>query len=233
MPADVAASPEAMVVRPPDPGRSQHCLLFAVGVAGFTWRDRDDEVQLIIRDALYRLLIAAFQTCGIAWDNCHHEDRGDGVLVVIPLHLPTVVVVDPLLPRLRAGVRRHNRFSSDIAQVRLRVAVHVGEVHRDQHGVAGVAVNHLFRLLDAPAAKEALTESGSELALIVSDYVYDSVLRHVGERIDLSAYRPVDVALRETRARAWVQAPAAVTGIAAPSGCAVPGSVAHLRSVER
>lgn len=192
---------------PPEPGRSQHCLLFAVSVAGFTSRSRDDEVQLIIRAALYRSLIAAFQSCGIAWDNCHHEDRGDGVLVIIPLHMPTVVVIEPLLPRLRAALQRHNRLSSAGARFRLRVAVHIGEVHRDQFGVAGVAVNHLFRLLAAPAIKETLTTGGSELALIVSGYVYDGVLRPAGDLIDLSAYRPADVALNGTRARAWVQAP--------------------------
>lgn len=208
-------------VRPPVPGRSQHCVIFAVDVAGFGWRRRDDEAQLIIRDALYRLLIAAFETSGIAWDSCHHEDRGDGVLVVIPLHMPTSVVVDPLLTYLRAGVRRHNRFSSAVTQIRLRVAVHVGEVHRDRYGVAGVAVTHLFRLLDAPAVKEALTASGDDLALIVSNYLYDSVLAHVGG----SAYGPVEVALKETRTRAWVQT--------SPSLCAAPGQIAHLRAVEQ
>ncbi|HEX6470506.1 MAG TPA: hypothetical protein VF069_15520 [Streptosporangiaceae bacterium] len=200
--------PGVVPVRPPVPGRSQHCLLLAVDVAGFTARGRDDEVQLVIRDALYRLLIAAFCTCGIAWETCHHEDRGDGVLVVVPLHFPTIVVVDALVPRLRAGIRRHNRLSSEIARIRLRVAVHVGEVHRDRYGVAGVAVNHLFRLLDAPAVKETLSAGSGELALIVSDYLYGSVLLPAGEHADLDAYLPVEVALKETRARAWIQAPA-------------------------
>lgn len=208
IPRRVAAPPGAALIRPPDPGRSQHCLLFAVNVADFTRRDGDDEVQLIIRAALYRLLIAAFETCAIRWDNCHHEDRGDGVLVVIPLCMPTVVAVDPLVGLLRAGVRRHNRLSRDIDQVRLRAAVHIGEVHRDQYGVAGVAVNHLLRLLGAPVVNETLTASRSELALIVSAYVYDSVLRQAGEHVDLDTYRPVDVAVAETSARAWIQAPA-------------------------
>jgi hypothetical protein len=198
-----AAPPRAILVRPPDPGRSQHCLLFAVDVAGFG--RRDDEVQLNIRTALYRVLIAAFRAGGIAWENCHHEDRGDGVLVIVPLHMPTVVVFDPLLPRLEAGLRRHNRLSCAVAQIRLRVAVHVGEVHRDRHGVAGTAVNHLFRLLDAPAVRAALAASRGELTLIVSHYVYDSVLRHAGARVALTAYRPVDVAVKETRTPAWVQ----------------------------
>jgi hypothetical protein len=68
----------------------------------------------------------------------------------------------------------------------------------------------------------------------VSDYVYDSVLLHAGERVDLGAYRPVEVALKETRARAWTQAPAngTTTAVAAMSESAAPGSVAHLRVVE-
>lgn len=197
---------DAVVIGPPAPGRSQYCLLFGVSVAGFAARGRDDEARLTIRAALYGSLRAAFRTCGIAWDACRHVDRGDGVLVVIPLHLPTVVVIDPLLPLLRAAIQRHNRLSSAIAQIRLCVAVHIGEVHRDQYGVAGVAVDHLFRLLAAPAVKEALTASGGELALIVSGAVYDGVLRPAGGLVDLDTYRPVEVARNGTRARAWVRA---------------------------
>jgi hypothetical protein len=223
----------AVPVRPPAPGSSQHCLLLAVDVADFAARGRDEEVQLIIRDTLYRLLTAAFGTCGIAWETCHHEDRGDGVLVVVPLHMPTIVAIDPLVPLLRSGIRRHNRVSSEIARIRLRVAVHVGEVHRDRHGVAGVAVTHLFRLLDASAAREALAAGPGELALIVSGYVYDSVLRPAGDAVDLDAYRPVEVALKETRARAWIQAPVEVVAVTASSGQPAAAAIPPLRAVGR
>jgi hypothetical protein len=86
-------------------------------------------------------------------------------------------------------------------------------------------------LLDAPAVNETLAASRSELTLIVSAYMYDSVLRHAGERVDLDAYRPVDVTLKETWARAWIQAPATTASATALPGAAAPDSFAHLRAV--
>jgi CRP-like cAMP-binding protein len=187
--------------------RSQHCVVFAVDIAGFTDAARDDEVQLAVRRALYRLLIEAFDDALLPWDECLHEDRGDGVLVIIPAQMPSAMVVDPLVNRIRAGLRRHNRLSSTAAQIRLRIAVHIGEVHGDAHGLAGDAVNHLFRLLNATPLKDALAGSRAEAALIVSDYFFDSVVRHGPGLIDPAAFRPVTVALKRTRARGWIHLP--------------------------
>jgi hypothetical protein len=187
--------------------RAQHCLLFAVDVAGFTDVKRDDEVQLAVRAALYGLLIESFNDAHLPWDQCLHEDRGDGILVIIPAKMPSATVVDPLLGHIRAGLRRYNRLASDAAAISLRVAVHIGEVHSDAHGLAGIAVNHLFRLLDAPVLKRMLATARADVALIVSDYFYDSVLRHGPGMIDPAAYRPVTVEVKQTQARGWVHLP--------------------------
>jgi hypothetical protein len=185
-------------------GRSQHCVLFAVDIAQFTGDGRDDEVQLALREALYRLLIESFEGSGIPWRACVHEDRGDGVIVVIPAHMPTITVVDPLIKEIGTRLRRHNRLSSRVAQVRLRLAVHIGEVYRDGHGLAGKAVNHLFRMLDAPDLRQALRLSGTGLALIVSDYVYQSVIHGGPGNADPAAYSEVIVRVKQFEARAWL-----------------------------
>jgi hypothetical protein len=185
-------------------GRSQHCVLFAVDIAQFTGDGRDDEVQLALREALYRLLIGAFEGSGIPWRSCIHEDRGDGVVVVIPAHMPTITVVDPLIEQIRMRLRRHNRLSSPVAQVRLRLAVHIGEVYRDEHGLAGKAVNHLFRMLDAPTLRQALQTSETGLALMVSDYVYQSVIQGGPGTADPASYSEVDVRVKQFQTRAWL-----------------------------
>ena len=207
MKEDSEGLPERTAQRAASPHRAQHCLLFAVDVAGFTDVKRDDEVQLAIRAALYGLLIKSFDDADLPWDQCLHEDRGDGILVIIPAKMPSAAVVDPLLGHIRAGLRRHNRLASDAAAFRLRVAVHIGEVHSDAHGLAGVAVNHLFRLLDAPVLKHTLAGAQTDVALIVSDYFYDSVLRHGPGTIDPAAYRPVSVEVKRTQARGWLHLP--------------------------
>lgn len=185
-------------------GKSQHCVLFAVDIAQFSHSGRDDEVQLAVREALYRLLTESFKDSGISWNSCLHEDRGDGAIVVIPAHMPTITVVDQLVEQIRIRLRRYNRLSSPVAQVRLRLAVHIGEVHRDGHGLAGKAVIHLFRILDAPDLRQALQRSTTGLALIVSDYVYESVIQGGPSGVDPAAYSEVIVNVKEFEARAWL-----------------------------
>lgn len=201
---------------PPEPAgpehRSQHCLLFAVDVAGFTEPGRDDRVQLAVRGALYALVRDAFDGALLGWAQCLHEDRGDGMLVVVPMRMPSALLADPLAALLARRLREHNRAAPPARRIRLRAAAHIGEVHRDRHGLAGVAVNHLFRLLDAPALRRALADSAGELALIASDYLYDSVLRHRPGRVDPGAFWPVEVQVKQTRARGWVHLPHAPDG---------------------
>ncbi|WP_119730587.1 hypothetical protein [Thermomonospora amylolytica] len=204
------------------PRRSQHCVLLAVDVAAFTDPARTDRVQLAIREALYDVVPGAFDDCPLGWDGCLHEDRGDGMLVVIPARMPTITVVDPLLDRLAERLRRHNRSASGPHAVRLRAAAHIGEVHHDAHGLAGTAVNHLFRLLDAPALKRALDDSGGELAFIASDYFYDSVVRHAEGTVDPAAFWPVTVEVKQTRARGWVHLPHSPAGTPALREAAAP-----------
>lgn len=184
--------------------RSLHRDLLAVDIAGFGDRARDNMIQLHMRDALYRILRQAFDDAGIGWHSCSHEDQGDGVLVVVSPHVPTSALIDPLADLIRAGVRCHNRLSSPAAAIQLRMAIHAGQVHQDPNGLAGEAVVHLCRLLDAGQLRTALAASGAELALIVSAYVHDTVIRHGPGLIDPAEYHPIEVAVKETRARAWV-----------------------------
>jgi len=76
------------------------------------------------------------------------------------------------------------------------MALHAGEVRYDQHGVTAAAVNLAFRLLDAAALKAALASSPGVLAVIASSWFFEEVVRH--STADAVAYRPVEVAVKET-----------------------------------
>ncbi len=146
--------------------------MFAVDIAGFTGPHRDDDIRLYLHEELYRILEKAFDGSGISWSCCFHEDRGDGVLVVVPSNMACTGIIDPLPERLRGLIRRHNHVSCEAAGIQLRAAAHVGPVDHDGHGFVSSDINLLFRLLDARPLKRALTGSAAELALIISDYVY-------------------------------------------------------------
>lgn len=189
-------------------GHALHCAIIAVDVTGFADPLRDLDVQEFIRDSLYRMLAESFDESGVPWDGCYHEDRGDGVLIVVPPGAPTAVLIDPLVELLFTKLRFHNKVASDIAQIRLRVALHLGHVYFDDHGVVGRAVNHTFRLLEAPAFKSALGAGPADLGLVASDYVYDDLICDGPGLIDPATYRSIAAVVKETEARAWMYLPA-------------------------
>jgi tetratricopeptide (TPR) repeat protein len=92
--------------------------------------------------------------------------------------------------------------------MRLRVVVHAGELLQDPHGHTGASFNYAARLLDAQAGREILKAVGdTNLVLVVSEQVYQSVVSHHYPGIDHRAYQPIWVQHKETRTRAWVHLP--------------------------
>jgi len=162
--------------------------------------------QLAVREALYEALPAAFAESGIGWESCASEDRGDGALILIPPEIPKTHLVTILPDKLAAAVSRHNAGCGVPERMRLRVALHAGEVYRDAHGVAGTAVNHVFRLAEAPALRSALAASTGVLALIVSDGLFTEVVRH-DPAAEPDSYRQVQVTVKETAATGWIRVP--------------------------
>ena len=162
--------------------------------------------QLAVRDGLYKAVTQAFRESGVAWDNCVSEDRGDGALILVPPEVPKTCLVTILPSRLAAAVSWHNGRCAVPERMRLRVALHAGEVYRDAHGVAGAAINHAFRLADAPALRSALDASSGVLALIVSDWLFGEVVRH-DPAAEPGSYRQVQVVVKETAGVGWIRVP--------------------------
>lgn len=181
--------------------------MLAVDIKGFNDHRRDQEIRWSLRMAMYELLASAFSRSGLSWAGCYHEDRGDGVLVIAPPGTPAMILLHPLAEHLRAGIRRHNRFHTEPAQIQLRAAVHAGQVCFDGHGVSGDAVNHLFRMLDAPAFKRALDASGADFALVTSSSVFEDAVFPGTGLIDPDMYAPAEIQCKETRTRAWLYLP--------------------------
>jgi hypothetical protein len=149
---------------------------------------------------------------GIGLDECHAEDRGDGVMVVLPPRVRTELLLTTVIDRLRAEVRHHNEAASEAARMRLRVAVNVGEAEADEHGIVSTALTHAFRLLDAAPLKEAVAEAETGIAVIVSSRVYEDVVSHGRGLIDPGTYYQVDVKVKETAGDAWIMVPGSRPG---------------------
>jgi hypothetical protein len=218
--------------RPPSPpSDGQVCTLFAVDIAGFTRPDRDDDIRLHLHEELYRILEKALGSSGIPWAGCSREDRGDGVLIVVPPGTACKAIIDPLPERLRGLIRRHNHVSSAAATFQLRAAAHIGPVDHDGNGFIGSDINFLFRMLDSRPLKRALTGSSPELALIVSDYVYRNVVCRYPTLASPDTFQPARFQVKYTRARAWTYLPGTPPPQAArPPQANIPEVVALCRA---
>src|ERR1700742_5223104 len=117
------------------PMAAVHRTILVVDVAGFGDHRRNNVDQLAVRTGLYRALPQAFRAAGISWADCEHEDRGDGALVLVPPDVPKAPLVEDLPRALVAALREHNGRHRPPGQVRLRMALHAGEINYDEHGV--------------------------------------------------------------------------------------------------
>lgn len=157
---------------------------------------------------MYSLLDRAFSSIGVPWDECYHEDRGDGVLVTVPPTVSKSAFVD-LPATLLDGLTEHNGRHPAEEQIRLRMALHAGEIQPDEHGLIGRALILAFRLLDS----QVLRDATGVLGVIVSAWFYDEVVWHVQP----ANYRKVAVEAKEIRTTAWIWAPGTdVTHTAVP-----------------
>src|SRR5689334_7037590 len=157
-------------------GPALHRTVVVVDVAGFS--NRTAEHQLVVRNGVYSALEQSWEKIGVAWSDCHHEDRGDGVLILAPSDIPKVVFAEKLPRALAEALRKLNTERHADERIRLRLALHAGEVHFDRQGVTGATVILTFRINEAPELKEALASSPSDLGVVVSAWFYDEVVRH-------------------------------------------------------
>lgn len=183
-----------------------HRTVLAVDVEGFGGLRRTNVDRQTVRDALYQILQRSFALSGIPMARCHIEDRGDGVLVLALPEIPKALFVESLPEHLTTALREHNIAHSAPARIRLRMALHAGEMRLDDHGATGTSLNQTFRLLDAQELKSALARSPGVLALIVSAWFFDEVVRNTPASAP-DTYREVHVSVKETNTPAWILVP--------------------------
>jgi hypothetical protein len=132
---------------------------------------RPDPVKAEFRIMLYELFEAALRSADIGLDRDPFMDRGDGLLALMDPaeQVPLLSRAVPAFGQLLAG---YNASLPPPRRIRVRVAVHAGEVRDDDNGCFGTALDITCRLLDAPEAKAALKASPGPLLLVVSGDIY-------------------------------------------------------------
>ncbi|MYW01069.1 hypothetical protein [Streptomyces sp. SID3343] len=214
---------------------SHHSIL-ALGIENFG--TRSSAARDSLRRAMYDVFAGARERTGLLPDeDIVVEDHGDGFVVLFPATVSTVLLAGSFVRALDDGLSERAPLFDTAHTLRFRVALHHGMAKRDARGWSGEAINTTCRLVDAPPLRVALAAATkAHLVFVVSDEIYQGVIRHGCHGIDAGAYLPVDFeAKRGTRLRGWVTAPGypvppgvlapAPADEAAPADAATPGTI--------
>lgn len=195
-----------------------------------------DNAKLRMRRRIYACADDAFDSSGVGRSLIHREDRGDGFLAAVDARVPPAQLIGPWLAELYQVLRDGNEELS--VPLGLRVGMHVGPVQHDDDGLAGEAVDQVCRLAESDVTRDVLAHSGRDLVCVVSDSLYQAIVKHGGRFMEPSTYRPARLMLKEGPLTAWYHIPGetrpAVPGDAefgafrgagaAPEGDGVPGT---------
>lgn len=139
---------------------------------------RPDPVKAELRTMLYELFDAALRSAGVGVRRRgQFTDRGDGLLALID-PAEQALLFDLVIPVFGQLLTSYNaslaHSGGQDRQLRVRAVMHTGNVHDDDNGYFGEALDIAFRLLDAPRVKAELRQAQGSLLLVVSTDVYDS-----------------------------------------------------------
>jgi len=191
---------ERRMPRSTDP---QHRSIVVVDIVGYG--RRDDLAQVRARATLDRVVRTAFHASGMPWHRLVTKDRGDGMIVLIPPTMSKAALLHPLIPRLSVLLHNLNGRDRQDRELRVRIAVHAGEVVQGPYGWIGTDVNVACRLVDSALLRqELIRRPQAELVLIVSEAIHLAVIRHGHRGVDPAAYRPVSISIKEGSTPAWL-----------------------------
>ncbi|WP_069171874.1 hypothetical protein [Streptomyces griseus] len=202
------------------PGEATHCWVVVLDIENFS--SRPDPIQRSLRAGMYEVLREALVRAGLADDGIVTEDRGDGVLMIVPATVSPISLAGAFVRALDEELRQKSVVYSPAHAMRFRVALHQGLAARDGEGWSGDAVNTACRLVDAGPLREVLAAaSSSRMVFVVSDEIYRAVVRHGHRSVDPAAYLPMPFRTKHGELiESWVTVP----GSPAPPGLtAAPG----------
>jgi hypothetical protein len=155
-----------------------------------------DAAQIEKQRALAKLAGEAAERGGLDRAGWITQAQGDGELALLPPGIDEERMLTELWREFRRGLHGYNRHVNAAARLRLRLAVHEGVTYAADNGFAGDAINTVCRLRDCAAAKRALRDAKGDLILVVSDRIFDDVIRGC-DTADLPAadFTPTTVSL--------------------------------------
>jgi hypothetical protein len=150
---------------------------------------------------------------------------GDGLLLSFPASTPKPLLTQPFVESLDMALRRHVADAAPERRMRLRLALHAGDIVDDGQAWSGDAVVEACRLLDADVLRRVLAATPTSfLVVLVSNAWYDAVVR--GGHVSRYGYEHVQVGGKDRVREGWVRVPGhdEVPGLRPEDRWAPPGS---------
>jgi hypothetical protein len=186
--------------------RLMYRLVLAVDVEKYSTRDARE--QLRAQKELQRILNVAAQNTGLDQRQWYEQVSGDGELVVLPEDVDVSAVVGDFTHQLETVLGEVNRDVIGGTRLRLRVAMHHGTLTPGPFGPAGDAPIVVSRLLDAKPLRRVLTDrQDQDLALIVSQSLYQDVVRTGFCSLTPEEFQPVRVNAKGIQYHGFVRRP--------------------------
>nr|WP_203614758.1 hypothetical protein [Streptomyces sp. SID13726] len=167
----------------------------------------DTRTQSAVQSELVRMLDEAAALSGLDRTAWTRQPQGDLEFAVLPEATPEDAVLGPFVHHL--AVRLGDRNTLPAAQrIRLRLAMDTGVVADAALGHAGPAPVAVARYINTPQLRSVLaTLTAADLAVIVSDRLYQDVVRSGRPDLDAGQYVRVHVRVKEFGGYGWIRVP--------------------------
>ncbi|MFI9024899.1 hypothetical protein [Streptomyces sp. NPDC053560] len=167
----------------------------------------DTRAQSDVQADLVRLLDGAATLAGLDRAAWARQPQGDQEFAVLPEATSEATVLGPFVHYLAALLGTLNTRPA-APRVRLRLAVDTGVVAHAALGHAGPAPVAVARFVNAPPLRAVLTAlSGADLAVIVSDRLYQDVVRFGLPDLGSAQYVQAHVRVKEFGGYGWIRVP--------------------------
>jgi class 3 adenylate cyclase len=199
------------VVTAPDPGTPKESpeasqiipnlefrYLVAVDVQGFSQRSASEQAR--VQADLEHAMSEAAASAGLDRNLWYRQPRGDGELAVLPADTNGLSLVADY-PRCLASIfAKINSSADDGSRLRARIAIHHGTVYPGPFGHVSRGPITVSVLVDARVLRLMLRQrTDLDIALIVSDTVYNEVVQSRFNGLDPKMFRRARIKIKEIR----------------------------------
>ncbi|WP_329361970.1 hypothetical protein OG896_02575 [Streptomyces sp. NBC_00669] len=167
----------------------------------------DTPSQSAVQGDLVLMLDEAASLTGLDRTGWARQPQGDLEFAVLPEGTSEAAVLGPFVQHLARRLGERNAHPA-ACRVRLRLAVDTGVVADAALGHAGPAPVAVARYVNAPQLRAVLSAlTAADLAVIVSDRLYQDVVRSGQPDLDPAQYVRVHVRVKEFGGYGWVRVP--------------------------